>query len=175
MIKKILVATDGSPHGGRAMALAAELSSKLGADLTIVHVLMHGRPPPEFQRLAEVEHMIAHTAPQPAGDVRRLPSSMLDVLRSADTEARTAQVVAAIGDKIIRDANTMAVALGAQNVTTRICVGDFADEILEMADFEKADMIVVGNRGLGRLRGAILGSVSHKVAQHAECSVTIVK
>ncbi len=38
-----------------------------------------------------------------------------------------------------------------------------------------ADLIVMGSRGLGTIQEWMLGSVSHYVAQHAECAVTIVK
>jgi len=36
------------------------------------------------------------------------------------------------------------------------------------------DMIVLGSRGLGGLSGLLLGSVTHKVAQHAQCPVVII-
>jgi len=63
----------------------------------------------------------------------------------------------------------------ALNVTTQICAGDIADEILDVADVEMADTLVLGRRGLGRVREALLGSVSQKVLHHAACTVVIVK
>ncbi|WP_457814241.1 universal stress protein (plasmid) [Sinorhizobium meliloti] len=36
-------------------------------------------------------------------------------------------------------------------------------------------MIVVGSRGLGGLRGLLVGSVSQKVVQHSDCSVLVVR
>ncbi|MDA9979804.1 universal stress protein, partial [Yoonia sp.] len=53
--------------------------------------------------------------------------------------------------------------------------GDFADEILEVAEEQNVDMIVIGSRGLGKFREAILGSVSQKVLHHAKQTVVIVK
>lgn len=47
--------------------------------------------------------------------------------------------------------------------------------IVDMATREKANLIVVGSRGLSEFRGMLLGSVSSKVVQHASCPVLIVK
>jgi nucleotide-binding universal stress UspA family protein len=40
---------------------------------------------------------------------------------------------------------------------------------------ETADMVVVGSRGRGGIAGAVLGSVSQRVVQHAECPVVVVR
>jgi nucleotide-binding universal stress UspA family protein len=44
--------------------------------------------------------------------------------------------------------------------------------LLEEAD--KADLLVVGSRGLGGFRGLLLGSVSQQCSHHAPCPVVIV-
>jgi nucleotide-binding universal stress UspA family protein len=53
--------------------------------------------------------------------------------------------------------------------------GDAADEIVRAAKSHEADLIVVGSRGLGRVAGAILGSVSNAVVHHAAVPVLVVK
>jgi nucleotide-binding universal stress UspA family protein len=53
--------------------------------------------------------------------------------------------------------------------------GDPATAIVDFARTREADMIVVGSRGLGRITGAILGSVSYAVAQHADRPVLVAK
>lgn len=53
-----------------------------------------------------------------------------------------------------------AIELGARKVSTRSCVGEYADQILDVAETEKPTVIVLGSRSLGRMRGALLGSVS---------------
>lgn len=56
-----------------------------------------------------------------------------------------------------------------------ILEGAAAESIVDYADKHGIDMIVMGSRGLGKIKGAFLGSVSSKVLQHAKCSVLIVK
>lgn len=53
--------------------------------------------------------------------------------------------------------------------------GDPAQTICSIAKESGYDLIVMGSRGLGRFSEVILGSVSHKVSQHAPCPVLIVK
>ena len=53
--------------------------------------------------------------------------------------------------------------------------GPEAEAILNVAQIREADLIVMGTRGLGSLRGLLLGSVSNKVVQHAPCPVLLVR
>jgi len=57
----------------------------------------------------------------------------------------------------------------------RMVEGRPADTILTVAEEEKADMIVLGARGVGQLQEHVLGSVSHRVMAHAACPVFVVK
>ena len=59
--------------------------------------------------------------------------------------------------------------------TLKVAIGDPAAGIIEIADKEKADLIILGSRGLGAIKGVVLGSVSQKVTYHAACPVMIVK
>ncbi|MEO9296107.1 MAG: universal stress protein [Nitrososphaera sp.] len=52
---------------------------------------------------------------------------------------------------------------------------DVANAICDCCKSIDADMVIVGRRGLGFLKGVLLGSVSEKVVKDASCSVTIVK
>lgn len=52
---------------------------------------------------------------------------------------------------------------------------DVADAICRYCAENNADIIIVGRRGLGLLKGILIGSVSEKVARNCKCSVTIVK
>jgi nucleotide-binding universal stress UspA family protein len=54
-------------------------------------------------------------------------------------------------------------------------MGRADEEIVELAHSIDAGMIVMGSRGQGRLRRALVGSVSESVIRHAHCPVTIVR
>ncbi len=81
-------------------------------------------------------------------------------------------------DEKVRDAmnRTMAVFDKNQIKADRVIkIGNPAQEIVDFAQEEGFDLIVIGSRGMGNLKGIVLGSVSSKVIQLANCPVTIVK
>ncbi|CAK8583454.1 universal stress protein (plasmid) [Priestia megaterium] len=53
--------------------------------------------------------------------------------------------------------------------------GETGPTIVEYANKEVFDLLVIGSRGLNPLQEMVLGSVSHKVAKRAECPVLIIK
>ena len=53
--------------------------------------------------------------------------------------------------------------------------GNIARSILDVADEQGSDMIVMGSRGLGLLKGVLIGSVSQKVIEEAKIPVMVVK
>ena len=62
-----------------------------------------------------------------------------------------------------------------RNTETRIVEGGPAEALLEAAGTNPANVIVVGNRGLGSTNGRLLGSVPGDVAKSAQCDVLIVQ
>jgi nucleotide-binding universal stress UspA family protein len=54
-------------------------------------------------------------------------------------------------------------------------LGRADEEILQLAEEIGAGLIVMGSRGRGRIRRALLGSVSDSVVRHAHCPVTIIR
>jgi len=59
--------------------------------------------------------------------------------------------------------------------STDILRGPPADAILNSAIDKGADLIVLGRRGFGKLKGMLMGSVSQKLASSANCAVLTVK
>ncbi|AQX54268.1 universal stress protein [Priestia flexa] len=53
--------------------------------------------------------------------------------------------------------------------------GDAAKTIIQFANNNRFDVVVVGSRGLNPVKEMFLGSVSHKIAQHVKIPVLIVK
>jgi nucleotide-binding universal stress UspA family protein len=53
--------------------------------------------------------------------------------------------------------------------------GPATDAILSVAEIRQADLIVLGTRGMGSVKGLLVGSVSNKVTHHAPCTVMVVR
>jgi len=67
--------------------------------------------------------------------------------------------------------------LSAKNVKhqIKIITGDPGPSIVEYANNEKVDMVIIGSRGLNALQEFVMGSVSHKVVKRVQCPVIVVK
>ena len=58
---------------------------------------------------------------------------------------------------------------------SKILHGNPASEIAEFAEKEKVDLVIVGSRGLGGLRGKVLGSVPNSIVHESKVSVLVLK
>ncbi len=76
---------------------------------------------------------------------------------------------------LLETSRTDAKAAGVSRVETFARVGDAADAILDVAEEQGSDLIVVGNKGMTGATRFLLGSVPNKVSHHAPCSVLIVR
>lgn len=150
-MNKILVAIDGSDHAWKALDLAADLAKLHGARLLVLHVVPYEPMPEALRAFAVAEHI------------------PLDEELGRFHQART------LGDQLTRRAEARAKEKGVSAVESRAAEGKPADQILEHAKGEGVDMIVLGNRGLSQPEALFLGSVSHKVAYHANCTCVTVK
>lgn len=145
MIKKIVVGTDGSDTAAQAVIQAGELAEKLGASLVIVSAF----DPVSTARLEK------ERADAPA-DVE------WTINEREDVDAMLSQISAPMEER---------------NIDVKIAArqGNPADAILDVAEEEGADLIVVGNKGMAGARRFLLGSVPNKISHHAPCSVLIVR
>ena len=178
MFQTILVATDGSDHANRAAAIASDLASKYGSRIVFLHVLMHGNVPDSFRRMAEIEHMVPES-PVTGPTVGNVPANIAAALRQEKQAGGSTMelLFQELGERITQSARHDAATHGVADakITTAVEEGDPVERILEAQKREQADLIVLGSRGLGNMKGLLLGSVSHKVAHLAECACLTVK
>lgn len=77
------------------------------------------------------------------------------------------------GENLLRAAKEL---LGDKlTIHEELLIGPPAEMILEVAESNKCDLIIMGTRGLSGLRGLLLGSQVQKVISHADCPVLAVK
>jgi nucleotide-binding universal stress UspA family protein len=146
MVHSILVGTDGSETAGVAVAQAIDLARALGARLQIVSAY---EPVPE----------------------RRLRNERVQVPTDVEWTVNPREEVLALLDTARRDAQ----AAHVEQIETFARVGDAADAILDVAEEQGSDLIVIGNKGMTGATRFLLGSVPNKVSHHAPCSVMIVR
>ena len=152
MINRILVATDASAASNRALEMAAQFAKQHDAELLIVHVIRDMQIPFEIKEIPELES---------------------DTIESFATARE--EIMRKVAESVLKDAKQKVEKAGVDNVQTTIGTGDPATSILDIAERRKIDMIVIGTRGLGKLKGTVLGSVSRKVTNNAETSCLIVR
>ena len=98
-----------------------------------------------------------------------LPPSALDI----PPVAAFNDSLLAEGRRVVEEARAL---LGPRAaVEERVVQGNPKEEIVRAAEEWPADLVVVGGRGLGGVRGFLLGSVSQTVARHVHCPVLVVK
>ena len=144
----VLVCTDGSEVAGRALEAGC---SVLGAvDRAIVVTVVE-----------DLDPMLVTDAGGHAG-----PTSSPEELASLQEKAR------ADGEAVVRVA---ADALGLGNVETRVLEGRPGPALCSFAADVDADAIVLGTRGRGRIKRALLGSVADYVVRNAPCPVLVTR
>lgn len=144
-LRRVLVSTDFSEVGDRAVDVAFRLAADHGAKLTLVHVMESADIP---------SPLYAHYHPTPTPEQRK----------QAEEAARAGlaeRVPEAYRERVPHE---IVVEQGLP-----------ADEILRRAEADGADLIVIsshGRRGVVRL---VLGSVAQRVVSRASCSVLLVR
>jgi nucleotide-binding universal stress UspA family protein len=102
--------------------------------------------------------------------------SGLDLEISAGAMDKLNESMKSRGEDVLRKAQDI---LKAEGVTANTILSSSisaADEIINFAEKEKADLIIIGSRGLGdKATRFIMGSVATKVVSHAPCNVYVVK
>jgi nucleotide-binding universal stress UspA family protein len=142
---RIVVGTDGSETAAEAVRQAVDLAKMAGATLSIV------------------------SAYAPISN-RQVQDQQRDAPADVQYELNPREDVNLVLDTAAADARREGI-----EVQTHAVEGDPAEGILSIAEETKADLIVVGNKGMTGARRFLLGSVPNNISHHAPCSVIIVR
>jgi nucleotide-binding universal stress UspA family protein len=142
---RIVVGTDGSETAAEAVRQAIDLAKLAGAQLSIVSAFA---PVPE----------------------RKVKDQQREAPADVQYEIGPREDVNLVLDAAAADARKEGI-----EVQTHPVEGDPGEAILNVAEETKADLIVVGNKGMTGARRFLLGSVPNNISHHAPCSVIIVR
>jgi nucleotide-binding universal stress UspA family protein len=145
MFESMVVGTDGSETAKEAVRQATGLAQSISAKI----------------------HLVSAYEPVPEGRLReeraQVPDDLQWMVNPREDVSSTLEEAA----EAIREQGV--------DVDTHAREGDPADAILDVAEEEGADLIVVGNKGMTGAKRFLLGSVPNKVSHHAPCSVMIIR
>lgn len=166
MFKKVLIATEGSAHGRRAVALGSDIAAKYNAEVVLVHVLLRNELSENLRHMAEVEHLTAEGGQPLSKAIAGLPAGRFpaEVRFSAEDTTTPDRVLRAVGEHVLKQAEQLAREHGATKITKRIEDGNPVNRILETIEAEDVDLVVSGARGLSDFKALLVGSVSHKLS-----------
>lgn len=145
MYRKILVPFDHSSKALQAVEHALKLAQVSKASVTLLHVVQEI---PIFS------------------DERT--EDRIGIDRNALVQDARANALAAL-DKLKRSLADYDV-----KIDTAVALGNPSREIVKKAKIEGYDVIVMGSRGLGKIPGLLMGSVSNRVCRNASCPVIVI-
>jgi nucleotide-binding universal stress UspA family protein len=148
MFERILVATDGSRHSQRAAEAAVEMARLYGSTIIALYVVDIGR---EYSPLGDL------TSRSSEDMIAGIRSNLQD---QGETATRS---VAEMAEK------------AAIPAIRRVKEGYPAQDIIRIAEEEKASLIVMGGIGATGLERFFLGSVADKVVRSSRIPVLVVK
>lgn len=144
MSKQIVVALDGSEGGYEALTTAASLARAMGRELALLYVYPH----------------VPATAATMAG-LSALSRDSLKELKDESARQVFGEAEAKLGS-------------GHKIAEKHVLWGDPAEEIIGFMEAHADCHLVLGRRGMSKMRRLLLGSVSDKVVRHAPGLVTVV-
>jgi nucleotide-binding universal stress UspA family protein len=147
---KILLATDGSSEARLAARTAVDLAQKTDSELHVIHVF-------------DVA-LIALLYPE-ATDLKGV--ELADPILEEDLQRHAREVF----DGEVRRLRSA----GGAVTESHLMRGEVAREIVHLAEDLGVGLVVIGSRGHGGIRRALMGSVSESVVRHAPCPVMVVR
>ena len=148
MLKRILLATDGSNRSEKAATHAIDLAKSAGAELSIVSVVDSG-------------------SPRTAIDIDPYDIEDKSILDELDEEKKKPEYA------FVKRIGEMASAAGVKS-GSEVRIGTPADEILAYAKETSSDMIVIGSHGRGAVANAVMGSTGTNIVHKGDVPVLII-
>lgn len=186
-------------HEGDPVDILVEIADRMDAGLIVVGSRGLSRAKRFF--VGSVSNSVAHHAPCDVLIVRARPFTYnppspsyrsiliatdgsptadraarkgLDLARKLDADATLVYVGhASTGDLVLKD--TLENMGEGMEAKLRVVGGDAAERIIEVAEAERADLIIIGNKGMTGASRFLLGSVPQKVLEHAHCDVLVAR
>ena len=155
--RTIVVGTDGSESSLRAVDRAAAIAAQEKAKLVIASAHLDTSEKGGWSRPPSPDRVIDGRAADSLGQ-----GESYRMHGSASVYA------------ILQDARERAKAAGAHDIEEQAIVGAPVSALLHLAEEVKADLLVVGNLGVGTVAGRLLGSVPDTVARKAKVDILIV-
>ncbi|MFW6229593.1 MAG: universal stress protein [Halanaerobium sp.] len=153
-MKKILVAVDGSQSAQKAAKKAADLAEDLKAEVTLIHVYTESAQIPVNQFNEVASYLSAET--------------MEEIMeQQEDTIKEKRQKILDEDAEFFKEKG-----IKPEKVLLH---GDPADDVCDYAEENNFDLIVVADKGHGKVERFLLGSISDKIVRHAKISVMVVK
>ena len=155
LFKKILVPLDGSEHSLKALEIAIQITKRFEGKITAMHVYSISARPIIMSEPTSL------TPPNVPIMVPRDVGKLVEATRKA-------------GNIILADGENKGKAAGVQ-IERLLKEGHTVEEILKTAKEGEFDLIVMGARGVSKIREILLGSVSDGVTRNAPCPVLVTK
>ncbi|HVO36696.1 MAG TPA: universal stress protein [Candidatus Acidoferrum sp.] len=155
MFEKILVPLDGSEHSTKALAMATQIAKRFEGKITLIHVYSVTVRPVMM--------------PEPTA----IAGPGIPMMSSAEI-SKVADYAREAGQRILSDGEDQ---VKAQNVHVEksLVEGHVVYEIIKLAREGNFGLIVIGARGISKIRELLLGSVTDGVIHHASCPVLVIK
>lgn len=155
MFEKILVPLDGSEHSLRALQIAVQIAKRFNGKITLIHAYSVGVRPIV---MAEPSTLGPQTIPIMAPE---------DFSKVVEATRKTGTTILADGEGKVKAEEVP--------VETLLKEGHSVQEILRTARDGDFDLIVMGARGISKIREVFLGSVSDGIIRNAPCPVLVTK
>jgi nucleotide-binding universal stress UspA family protein len=146
MAAPVLVGVDGSPDAADALRWAADFARRTERELQVAHAWQHGGRLQGLPPITTSSRRASRISETEQAVEARLRTLTVDVLGDDSVVSAWTPLRGVVGEALAKEA-------------TRVT----------------AELLVVGARGVGGVRGLLLGSVSRAVAEHPPCPVAVVR